>query len=81
MKIRNKLKNMKIMYHNIRGLKSKLDSLCEIVEEEKPDIVAIIETMLDNKDEIQIGGYEIFRKDRISGGGGILVAVKKDLRG
>ena len=73
---------MKIMYHNIRGLKSKLESLCEIVEAGKPDIVAIVETMLDNKDEIQIDGYEIFRNDRITGGGGgILVALKKDLRG
>ena len=63
-KIRNKMRKFKVLYMNIRGLKSKLGSLCEVVKEEQPEILGIVETMLDDKDDIQIDGYTILRKDR-----------------
>ena len=40
-KMRNKMKNVSIMYLNIRGLKSKLESLKEIIDEQKPDIIVL----------------------------------------
>ena len=71
--------NLDIYYINIRGIKSKIESLESILDERKPDIVGIVETMLDSKDEIQIKGYKTFRNDRDKDGGGVMVAVKKEL--
>ena len=44
--MRNKMKNVSIMYLNIRGLKSKLESLKEIIDEQKPDVIALVEIAL-----------------------------------
>ena len=69
-----------MIYLNIRGLKSKMTSLEEIIESESPTIVCLTETHLSKEDEISIPGYEIFPNSRDEGGGGgVLVAVKKEL--
>ena len=75
-KIKNELKQFKIIYQNIRGMKSKVDSLTELVEDQKPTIVCLVETHLE-KEEVAIPGYEtIYRNDKTASSGGILVAVK-----
>ena len=80
-KIQNKLKKCKVMYINIRGLKSKVESLKEILLDENPEIVGLTETMLDEADVIDIEGYTVHRNDRNGIGGGVLLAVKIDLKG
>ena len=70
-KMRNKMKNVSIMYLNIRGLKSKLESLKEIIDEQKPDIITLVETLLCENDAIELKNYEIIRNDREAGGGGV----------
>ena len=52
------MRKFKVLYMNIRGLKSKLGSLCEVMKEEQPEILGIVETMLDDKDDIQIDDYD-----------------------
>ena len=70
----------RIIYTNIRGLKSKLDSLREIIEDLKPAIVAVVETHLIDSDIVQIDGYEtIYRNNKDSNSGGVLIAVKDEL--
>ena len=69
------------MYINIRGLKSKVESLKEILLDENPEIVGLTETMLDEADVIDIEGYTVHRNDRNGIGGGVLLAVKIDLKG
>ena len=71
-----KLKHMKVYYVNTRGIKSKLDSIQDIVAEEDPDIVGITETMLNENENIEIENYEVYRNDRNEEGGGVLIAVK-----
>ena len=78
--MRNKMKNVSIMYLNIRGLKSKLESLKEIIDEQKPDIIALVETLLCENDAIELKNYEIIRNDREAGGGGVLIAIKKEMK-
>ena len=69
-----------MIYLNIRGLKSKMKALEEIIESESPTIVCLTETHLSKEDKISIPGYEIFPNSRDDGGGGgVLVAVKKEL--
>ena len=69
------------MYINIRGLKSKVESLKEILLDENPEIVGLTETMLDEADVIDIEGYTVHRNDRNGNGGGVLLAVKIDIKG
>lgn len=64
--------NSDIYYVNIRGIKSKMESLDSVLEERKPDIVGIAETMLDNQEEINL------RNDRNREGGRVTLAVKRD---
>ena len=80
-KIKNKLKMFRIVYSNIRGLKSKIDSLSEIIEDLKPAVVAVVETHLIDSDIVQLEGYEtIYRNNKDSNSGGVLIAVKDELK-
>ena len=72
----SKLKQMKTYYVNIRGLKSKKESLEEVLDEVKPDIIGLVETHMEQGEELRIEGYHIIRKDRNGQGGGLLIAVK-----
>ena len=77
-----KMKEISIYYINIRGLKSKIESLKEAIEKTRPDIIAIVETHLGEDEKIRIKGYdtESFRQDRNSEGGGVMIAVKDGLK-
>jgi exonuclease III len=72
--------NCGVMYLNIRGLKSKIDSLLEKVEEVEPAIICITETHLLKTEKVEIDGYKIYRNDRDNLGGGILIGVKEQLK-
>ena len=58
-----------------------MESLKEILIDENPEIVGLTETMLDEADVIDIEGYTVHRNDRNGDGGGVLLAVKIDLKG
>jgi exonuclease III len=76
-RIRNKMKKFTIWYQNIRGIKSKLESLREKIEEYSPTVVCITETHLLDTEPMSLEGYKIFRNDRDSMGGGSLIAVSE----
>ena len=79
-KIKNKLKKFRVMYHNIRGGKSKYDSFLDKVGEIKPALVCLTESHLMNNENFPIDGYkDPFRNDRDNDGGGVLIAVKNEL--
>ena len=73
------MKSCQFYYLNISGLKSKIESLKEIIIEEKPKV--IVETMLNAKDKVVMEGYTIYRNDRNGDGGGVLIAIKDVLKG
>ena len=77
--IEKKLKHMKVYYVNCRGMKSKRESLQEIVEEIQPTIIGLVERHLDKGDIIEIEGYTMIRNDRNKEGGGVLLAVREEL--
>ena len=70
------MKSCKFYYLNIRGLKSKIESLKEIIIEEKPEVIGLVETMLDGKDKVVMEGYTIYRND-----GRVSIAIKDVLKG
>ena len=78
MRNRNALNNFNILTDNVRGIKSKMNSLLDIVEAEKPALMGLSETKLKAGDLYQIDGYKIKRVDREKEGGGVLFAYKKE---
>ena len=77
---RNALKKCKIMEDNVRGVKSKINSIKDIINEEEPTIIALTETKLKEEDKIEIEGYTIKRRDRVEEGGGVMIAYKDGIK-
>ena len=75
MRRKNEVKKFKIWYQKARGIKSKQKSLIIVAEALKPTIMVLNETHL-QEEEITIPGYTVFRKDRSSNSGGIMIALK-----
>ena len=68
------------MYLNIRGIKSKIRSLNNIIDEVEPTMVCITETHLMEKEILEIDGYTPLRNDRNKDGGGIIIYVENKLK-
>ncbi len=68
------------MLFNARSLKNKLSEFNIMLKHEKPDIVMVTETWLDDSvtDSLLCNGadYSIFRNDRGSVGGGVVIFTK-----
>ena len=78
-KIKNKLKKFKMIYVNMRGYKSKKRSLKQIIDEEKPTMIAIAETLLEDDEKEKIEGYHVL-KPAEKGSRGIMIAVTEELK-
>ena len=62
------------------GAKSKETTLQEVIETHKPTVICLAETHLEENDMVEFGGYgKPFRNDRDKDGGGVLIAVQRDL--
>ena len=72
-------KKIRIYYCNARGIKSKTDSLNQIVNEKDPSIVCLTETHLAKKETIEIEGYTNFYHNKTSDSGGIVIGVKNEI--
>ena len=73
------MKNFTVYYNNIRGLKGKEESLKDYIKELNPTVVCLVETHLDVDEKWTIEGYEPLQNNRDADGGGVLIAVKKDI--
>ena len=63
MKIKIALKDLRIFYQNMRGWKSKIDALDEVIDGYKPNFICLAETRLAKEGQIGIPGYRIYRND------------------
>ena len=67
---------VKILLTNMRGFKSKKESLERILSEVKPSVVVINETLMKGNAKIDLPPYSVWSKNRgEKGGGGIATAV------
>eukprot|EP00794_Sanderia_malayensis_P004143 gene4143-4696_t len=73
--------NFRLYYVNCRGVKSKIESLKEIIEEEKPTVICLTETHIAEEDSIHLEGYHVEHLNRNSDGGGLIMAIKEELKG
>ena len=67
---------LKILYSNVRGTKSKMKSLKEIVYSKECDLFTVTETNLKQNENIVLKGYKWvgkIRQERDGGGVGILI--------
>ena len=79
-----RFQGLKCVHQNIRNLLNKLDEIRYIINTLKSRIHLILftETWLNSSvldEEVSIPGYTIFRKDRGSKGGGVIVYVRDNL--
>lgn len=76
-------KNVRILVTNLQGILSKNENLVNLIDSTDPDIVIASETWLNssvkNSEIFQPDIYEVSRKDRPDGYGGVLIAAKKNL--
>jgi exonuclease III len=70
---------MKIYYNNIRGVKSKINSLKEIIDDQKPHIICLSETLLGKEDNIEIKKYKFMYNSKKEGKGGIAIGIHEEL--
>ena len=67
------------MYQNVRGIKSKMESLLDKIDEIEPTIFCITEAHLLPTEEVKVEGYRIYPNFRDNYGGGLLIGVRKEL--
>ena len=80
-KMKNVITNFKAFYQNVRGLKSKVDSIMETISDYQPILIYLVETRLQKEEEIRMPGHsQIFRNNRSRNSGGIRLAVKENIR-
>jgi exonuclease III len=71
---------LNVLQWNARSILPKIHFLQNLVHRHNLDIIAICESWLTEEGRLALRGYDIIRKDRADGYGGVLLAVKQDLR-
>ena len=73
---------LSVYYTNCRSLLPKMDELRCLAIDRRPDIMALVETWLDESvlpREVAISGYCLMRRDRTRHGGGVALYVHESL--
>ena len=75
-------KGMLLAHLNVCSLRNKVHELCHLVESNNIHILAISESHLDSSfddSEVEMHGYNLFRKDIDKNGGGVLIYVQNHI--
>ena len=76
---KDKKQGLKLLYANVRGIKSKIPCIKNVFSEVKPDIALLTETHMTEDKGVCVDGYTFFGKPRATGkGGGVGIFVKDD---
>ncbi|XP_063951801.1 uncharacterized protein LOC135153256 [Lytechinus pictus] len=73
---------MKILNINFQSIKNKKEELGTLIDSTDPDIILGSETWLNSSicsSELFPPGYDVIRKDRLDGYGGVCIAIKNNL--
>lgn len=74
--------NIKIGHLNVRSLYTGFNELIDIINNNKLDILALSETWLSEDtplDAFSIPGFNLYRKDRLTRGGGVAVYIRDSI--
>lgn len=69
-----------IIQWNAQSLRPKMISFTELLNKEKIHIAILSETWLDNEVDLNVSGYNIYRKDRLDSYGGVAILIHKSIR-
>ena len=79
-------KQLSILYFNARSVKPKLDELKILVNDKKPNVIAVVESWLTEDildSELAIENFDLIRFDRVNDlkirGGGVIIYIEKNL--
>ena len=75
-------RKMKILNVNFQSIKNKKEEFGTLIDSTNPDIILGTETWLNSticSSELFPPGYDVVRKDRADGYGGVCIAIKKDV--
>ena len=78
----NSAKGMNAIHLNVRSLWPKIDLLKAWLTYNKPHVITLSETWLNNNisdNEVKLDNYVLFRKDRGSRGGGLMMYISSNL--
>lgn len=70
------------VYANVRSIKNKILDLKHLISFEKPSVIVLTETWLNDTFPTSMLGlnhYNVYRNDRAGRGGGVLIAISSDL--
>ena len=79
-KISKKTVNIKLIQTNMDGFTSKKESLCEIADNERPDIITINDTALKGNLKVKIPRYFCYAKNREKNKGGVATVIADYLK-
>ena len=68
-------RNIRYLHWNCRSIVPKKTELLLLIEELRPHIIALNETWLTASQQFLLPGYNIIRKDRDDGYGGVMLAI------
>lgn len=68
----------KIIIINFQSIKNKKEEIMNLIDQADPSIIMGTETWLNPSKHPPPPNYEVIRKDRHDGYGGVLLAIKKD---
>lgn len=73
--------NVQVMHWNAQGITtdSAAAQLEQVLHDKKIDVLLLNETFLKPHHKLQLGGYKIYREDRLTHGGGVLIAIKSNI--
>ena len=74
------MEKFNIYYVNVRGLKSKMDSVQRILGDIQPEVICMTETHLEEGEKVELDGYEIYYNSNTKGKGGIIVGIQEKLK-
>ena len=66
-------------YNNIRGVKSKINTLEEIIKDVNPHIICLTETHLGKDENIIVDNYAFIHNNNKEGKGGVSIGVRNVL--
>ena len=69
----------KLIHWNSRSIVTKLTPLKNMINTENPQVITINETWPKKDTKLNLKGFKIYRKDRDTNGGGVLISVSKIL--
>ena len=72
--------NMKIIQSNCDGLRSKKESVKEILEVEAPDVLLLNDTALKGNRKVEIPNYFSYTKNREKAKGRVATVIKDNLK-